>query len=160
VPSVGIARVGFIVRSSRTIRAVTWTDSGFSGPCWTLYTVDLIGPDGFLSIIDAEDEGRVERPPWREADNPFGEVSRGDDAKNEDLRWATDELGALKVAAAGFTEADSRLVFSARALILWEMPEETLIFLGADDVSDFGGGGQPPDTLRAGCSGEGREILG
>lgn len=125
-----------------------------------MYTVDLIGPDGFLSIIEAEDDGRIEVFPLREADKLLGDVSRGEDAKKEDLRWATDELGALRVAAAGFTEADSLLVFSARALILCEIPDETLIFLGAVDVSDRGGGGQPPDTLRAGCcSGEGRVRL-
>lgn len=86
VLSVGIAKVGFMVRSSRTIRAVTWTDSGFSAPCCTLYTVALIGPEGFLSIMDAEDEGRSSGLPLREADNPFGDVSRGDEAKKEDLR--------------------------------------------------------------------------
>lgn len=120
-----------------------------------------MGPVGLLSTMDAEDDGRTKVLPWREADSPPSDVSRGDEAKKEDLRWATDELGALSVAAAAFPcEVDSLFVFSASAFIRCEMPDETLIFLGAA-VSDFGGGGQPPDTLRAaGCSGEGRERPG
>jgi hypothetical protein len=155
VLSVGMASVGFIVRSSRTIRAVTCTDSGFSTPRCTLYTVDLTGADCFfLSGVDEADEVRNGGVPRRVEDLPLGDVSIGVVAKNEDLRWARVELVVLKAALAGFTcEADSLLVLSASALILCEMPEETLILLGALLESDFGAGGQPPETLRPVWSG-------
>lgn len=155
--SVGIASVGFIVRSSRTMRAVTCTDSGFSTPRCTLYTVDLTGADCFfLSGVVEADEAKNEGLSRRGVDFPVGEISTGVVAKNEDLRWAT-ELLVLKAELARLTcEADSLLVLSASALILCEMPEETLIFFGAVLESDFGAGGQPPEILRPVCSGDRR----
>jgi hypothetical protein len=159
VPSVGIASVGFMVRSSRTMRAVTCTDSGFSAPRCTLYTVDLIGADCFfLSGVVEADELKNAGLPRRVLDLPLGEVSTGVVAKNEDLRWARVELFVLKAELARLTcEADSLLVLSASALILCEMPEETLIFVRAL-VSDFGAGGQPPETLRVLSPGDKRLI--
>jgi hypothetical protein len=120
VLSVGIASVGCLVRSSRTIRAVTCTDSGFSAPRCTLYTVDLTGAGCFfLSGVDEADEVKNGGVPRRVVDSTFGEVSRGVVAKNDDLRWVKVELGVFKAVLAGLTgEAESRLVFSASALIL------------------------------------------
>jgi hypothetical protein len=141
------------------MRAVTCTDSGFSAPRCTLYTVDLTGADCFfLSGVVEADEVKNAGLPRRVLDLPLGEVSRGVVAKNEDLRWARVELFVLKAELARLTcEADSLLVLSASALILCEMPEETLIFVRAL-VSDFGAGGHPPETLRVLSPGDKRLI--
>jgi hypothetical protein len=86
----GIANTGCLVRSSRTMRAVTCTDSGCVFARCTLYTVALIGccvPADLFSGVD-EDEFRKAGLPRRDTGRPFGDVSIGVAAKNEDLRWA------------------------------------------------------------------------
>lgn len=154
VLSVGIAKLGFFVRSSLTIRAVTCTDSGFSTSFCTLYTVDLTGAGCFfLSVGDEAEEPKNEGLPRRVAGRPFGEVSDGGAvAKKDDLRCARLEFDESNAALAVVTGRvpDSRLVFSASALILCEMPDDTLIFLETT-VSVLALGGHPPEDLRGNC---------
>jgi hypothetical protein len=135
--SVGITSVGARVRSSRTMRAVTCTDSGWVLFFCTLYMVALIGAvnaDLFFSGVDEADEFRKAGLPRREMGRPFGDVSTGVAAKKDDLRWARLWLGVSKdVGVAG--DIASLLDFSASALILCEMPEETLTLLMAPTFS-------------------------
>jgi hypothetical protein len=135
--SVGITRVGARVRSSRTMRAVTCTDSGCVLAFCTLYMVALIGAvngDLFFSGVDAADEFRKAGLPRREMGLPFGDVSTGVAAKKDDLRCARLWLEGSSVLEVGGDIA-SLLDFSASALILCEMPEETLTLLTAPTFS-------------------------
>jgi hypothetical protein len=58
---------------------------------------------------------------------PLG-TSAGGAEKNDDLRWATIEADASGVASELTDAEDSLLDFSASALILCDIPDDTLIF--------------------------------
>jgi hypothetical protein len=134
----GIDNIGCLVRSSRTMRAVTCTDSGCAFARCTLYTVALTGcvPADLVSGVD-EVELRKAGLPRRETGRPFGDVSIGAAAKNEDLRWARLWLEESRDPRGETGGDNSRLDFSASALILCEMPEETLTFLATPTASKF-----------------------
>lgn len=120
------------------MRAVTCTDSGCAFAFCTLYTVALIGcgvNTDLLSGVDEADEFRKAGLPSREMGLPFGEVSIGVVAKKDDLRWARLWL-ELSRELTGVTGGDSSLLdFSASALILCEIPEDTLTLLVAPTLS-------------------------
>lgn len=82
---VGMVSIGCAVRSSRMIRAVTWTDSDFSA-ARTLYTLDLIDAAFFLSDIEDAEEAKSEELLSLVVICPFGDESLGEAAKKDDLR--------------------------------------------------------------------------
>lgn len=103
----------------------------------------LSGVDWFDNVAN---EARLKRL----LGSGVGEFPLGDVEKKEDLRCATSEWEVSGVVAGGLTETESRDDFSARALILCEIPEETLIFLAWTTVSVFAcGGGQGLEVLRS-----------
>jgi hypothetical protein len=87
-----------------------------------------------LSGVDEADELKKAGLPRRVIGLPFGEVSTGVAAKKDDLRWARLELEGSRPAEVVGGE-DSRLDFSASALILCEIPDDTLIFLATPTLS-------------------------
>ncbi len=75
---------------------MTCTDSGFSVLRCTLYTVAFTGC-GFLSGVVVGDAPKKVGVPSRETGRSVGDVSFGEDAKNEDLRSARVETGESSV---------------------------------------------------------------
>jgi hypothetical protein len=139
--SVGMASVGSLLRSSRTMRAVTCTDSGCSFALWTLYTVALIGWTvfaGFFSGVEEDDVFKKAGLPRRDTGLPLGDVSTGVVAKKDDLRCARLWLDASRLPLGVAGCFNSRLDFSASALILCEIPVDTLIFLATPTLSALG----------------------
>jgi hypothetical protein len=136
---VGIASAGMRVRSSRTIRAVTCTDSGCALAFCTLYMVALTGcalnADLFFSGVDEVDEFKKAGLPRRETGLPFGDVSTGVAAKKDDLRCARLWLGVSRELLGVAGDTSSLLDFSASALILCEMPVDTLTLLTTPTLS-------------------------
>lgn len=136
---------------------MTCTDSGFSDSCCTLHTVlwvlGVVAGGGCIvgfgsGVVDREtliNEARDKRftdfPPTRSLS--------GGVEKKEDLRCATIEDAPSGVRIGLRDAVESLLDFSARALILWDMPDPTLIFLAATTaVSVFEWVNHGPDNLR------------
>jgi hypothetical protein len=134
------------------MRAVTCTDSGCALPFCTLYTVALIDFGVgvlFFSGEEGADEFKKDGVPRRVTDlEDFGDVSSGVVAKKDDLREARLDLEESKLPGGVIGGDDSRLDFSARALILCEMPDETVIFFATPTGSATTCGGQGPEVLR------------
>ena len=108
---------------------------------------------GVVEVIKFANEARLKRL----TDFPLGEFPLGGVEKKDDLRWATIEADASGVVLELTEMVDSRLDFSARALILCEMPEDTLIFLAVTTLSGLTCEGHGPEALRPlSCSGEKR----
>ena len=124
---------------SRTIRAVTCTDSGCSDSCCILYTVLCLGGvfvgvastlcfgSGVVDLATLMNDARD----IRFKDFPLVASPSGGLEKKDDLRCATmEEL--LSDVRTGLSDAvESLFDFSAKALILCEIPDPTLIFLAA-----------------------------
>lgn len=143
--SEGMAKTEFCGCTSRTIRAVTCTDSGCSDSCCMLYTVLCLGGVfvgvacklGFGSgVVDLETLINEARD-IRFKDLPPVTSLSGGLEKKDDLRWATMEELPSDVRTGLSDAVESRFDFSARALILWDMPDPTLIFLATTTGSVF-----------------------
>lgn len=121
-----MVKAGFCGFVSRTMRAVTCTDSGCSDSCCTLYTVlcfvGVIADGGctvgFGSGVVDRDTLMNEARDKRLTDFPLAKSPSGGLEKKDDLRCATIE-DAPSAVRMGLREAvESLLDFSARALIL------------------------------------------